>query len=190
MNTSRFHLSTHTLVRTGQLAGTATGALVLLAACGGSSSPSTSTIQSSPPTSSAHGVTLTTHHGKLGTYVTDSAGRSIYLFASDQSGKSTCSGSCTQYWPPLTTTGPAKASGFASGTVGTITRTDGTKQVTYDGHPLYYFVGDTSAGATTGQGSDNFGAKWWLLTPAGKAITSAPAPASAPTSSSGGGGYS
>ena len=66
----------------------------------------------------------------------------------------------------LTATGGAKASDL-----GTITRSDGTKQVTYDGHPLYYFVGDSAAGQTNGQGSDNFGAKWWLVAPSGAEIT-------------------
>ncbi len=97
----------------------------------------------------------------------------------------------------LTAAGSAKASDL-----GTITRSDGTKQVTYDGHPLYYFVGDSAAGQTNGQGSDNFGAKWWLVAPSGAEITgtdtaaaaAAPAPApatsSAPSSSNAGGGWS
>ena len=102
----------------------------------------------------------------------------------------------------LTATGGAKASDL-----GTITRSDGTKQVTYDGHPLYYFVGDSAAGQTNGQGSDNFGAKWWLVAPSGAEITAsetaaaaaanAPAPApsapstpSMPASSNAGGGWS
>jgi hypothetical protein len=85
----------------------------------------------------------------------------------------------------LTATGGAKASDL-----GTITRSDGTKQVTYDGHPLYYFVGDSAAGQTNGQGSDNFGAKWWLVAPSGAEITgtdtaaAAAAPAPAPATSS------
>ena len=97
----------------------------------------------------------------------------------------------------LTATGGAKASDL-----GTITRSDGTKQVTYDGHPLYYFVGDSAAGQTNGQGSDNFGAKWWLVGASGAMITgsdtaaaaagNAPAPAGSatPGSSNAGGGWS
>jgi len=70
--------------------------------------------------------------------------------------------------------------------LGTITRTDGTKQVTYDGHPLYTFQLDTAAGDTKGQGSNNFGAKWWLLAPSGQPITSTSGgSSSAPSSSSG-----
>ena len=95
----------------------------------------------------------------------------------------------------LTASGGAKTSDL-----GTITRSDGTKQVTYDGHPLYYFVGDSGPGTATGQGSDNFGAKWWLVSPTGSDVTasvgsftasgSSPAATSAATSSSAaGGGY-
>jgi hypothetical protein len=95
----------------------------------------------------------------------------------------------------LTAAGGAKAS-----ELGTITRSDGTKQVTYDGHPLYYFVGDSAAGQANGQGSDNFGAKWWLVASSGAKITAsdtaaaanAPAPStpSTPASSNAGGGWS
>ena len=55
--------------------------------------------------------------------------------------------------------------------LGTITRSDGTKQVTYDGHPLYYFAGDSGSGTASGQGSDGFGAKWWLVAPSGSDVT-------------------
>ena len=93
----------------------------------------------------------------------------------------------------MTAAGSAKASDL-----GTITRSDGTKQVTYDGHPLYYFVGDSGPGTAAGQGSDNFGAKWWLVSPAGSDVTasvssftvSGASTAATPSSSSaGGGGY-
>jgi hypothetical protein len=105
----------------------------------------------------------------------------------------------------VTATGTVTASGSVNASdLGTITRSDGTKQVTYDGHALYYFSGDSSAGQTTGQGSDGFGAKWWLVSPSGAQITSADkmstsgsggapaAPASTPASSSSnaGGGWS
>jgi hypothetical protein len=121
---------------------------------------------------------------------------------------SACTGACAGAWPPVTSTGTATASGSAKASdLGTITRSDGTKQVTYDGHPLYYFVGDSGPGMATGQGSDNFGAKWWLVAPTGSDVTgtvssftassstgsggSAPAaPAPAPSSQSAGGGWS
>jgi hypothetical protein len=95
----------------------------------------------------------------------------------------------------LTAGGGAKATDL-----GTITRSDGAKQATYDGHPLYYFVGDSGPGQTAGQGSDNFGAKWWLVAPSGAEITAAdaasaagaPAPSapSTPAGSNAGGGWS
>jgi hypothetical protein len=92
--------------------------------------------------------------------------------------------------------GTVTASGGASASdLGTTTRSDGTKQVTYDGHPLYYYVGDSGAGTASGQGSDSFGAKWWLVSPSGSDVTASvtsfatgAAPA-APASSKAGGGY-
>jgi len=134
---------------------------------------------------------VATRSGQLGTFLTDGSGKALYMFASDTSSKSTCSGTCVMYWPPLTTTGTANASGKASRSMlATITRSDGSKQVTYNGHPLYLFKLDTAPGDTRGEGSNNFGAKWWLLAPSGKPITSSGS--SAPTSSrhtSGYGGY-
>jgi predicted lipoprotein with Yx(FWY)xxD motif len=109
-----------------------------------------------------------------------------------------CSGACATAWPPLTATGaPTAGTGVTASDLGTINRSDGTKQVTYAGHPLYYFAGDTAAGQTSGEGSNGFGAPWYLVAPSGQQITSlsaASAPAlTAPSSSSGsnaGGGWS
>ena len=129
----------------------------------------------------------------------------MYLWAKDTGDMSNCNGACAGAWPPVTTTGTATASGGATASdIGTITRSDGTKQVTYDGHPLYYFSGDSGPGTASGQGSDAFGAKWWLVTPTGSDVTAgvtsftagssagapAPAPASTPASSGAGGSWS
>jgi hypothetical protein len=85
--------------------------------------------------------------------------------------------------------GKVTASGGATaGGVGTITRSDGTKQATYDGHPLYYYVGDTGAGQDNGQGNDGFGAKWWVVAPSGAAITGSSSGATTSPSLNGGGG--
>ena len=112
-----------------------------------------------------------TRTGPAGTYLVDGTGKSLYLFIIDTGGKSMCSGPCAQVWPPLTTNGkPTASSGVTASKLTTITRSDGSTQVVYAGHPLYYFVGDTSAGATNGQGINNFGGLWWLLSPAGMAI--------------------
>ena len=121
-----------------------------------------------------------TAHGKLGTYLVGPSGRTLYLWKADSMNKSVCSGACAKVWPPLTTTGkPGAGGGAMAADLGTITRSDGTKQVTYKGHPLYYYVTDTSAGQTTGQGSNNFGAKWWVVAPSGAAITGSGSTASA-----------
>ncbi len=116
---------------------------------------------------------MQTTTGSAGTYLTDSSGASLYLWVADTGSTSTCSGACATAWPPLLTTGKPTAGGKADASLlGTTTRSDGKKQVTYAGHPLYTFIGDKHAGDTAGQGSNGFGAKWWLVTPAGKAITS------------------
>ena len=160
--------------------GRATGAVVLaavalfVAACGGSSS------------GTGHDA-VATASGKLGTYLTDSSGRALYLWLADGKGASACMGGCAKEWPPLTTHGKPSASGSVTAAdLGTIKRSDGQTQVTYKGHPLYRFEGDTGAGQTTGQGVDDFGAKWWLVGRTGAAITK-PAAASSTSSSSGGG---
>jgi predicted lipoprotein with Yx(FWY)xxD motif len=116
-------------------------------------------------------ATVKTRHGQLGTFLVGSNGRTLYLFEKDKSTKSTCSGACAKAWPPLLTTGKPKASGSAKASLlGTTKRSDGTSQVTYKGHPLYYFVQDKSAGQTKGQGIDGFGAEWYVLAPSGKKI--------------------
>lgn len=121
-------------------------------------------------------ATIKSASGSVGTYLTDGSGRALYLWMADSNNKSACSGACAGLWPPLTASGtPKAASGVQASDLGTITRSDGTKQVTYDGHPLYYYAGDSGSGDTNGQGSNGFGAKWWLVAPSGSAITGAPA---------------
>jgi predicted lipoprotein with Yx(FWY)xxD motif len=115
----------------------------------------------------------------------DSQGMTLYWFAIDTSSKSNCSGSCATYWPPVT--GPLTAGSGVTGTLGTITRSDGTKQATYLGHPLYTYVGDKSAGQATGNGKNLSGGLWWEMTVSG--ATPAPGAGSTATASSGGGGY-
>ncbi len=130
---------------------------------GGGSAPKT--------TASAGGMaTVKTASTPLGTILVDGSGRTLYLWEADRTARSTCDGACAQAWPPLTTSGDAAASGGArSGMLGTTRRADGTLQVTYAGHPLYYYSGDTAAGDTTGQNSDGFGAEWYVVTPTGAA---------------------
>ncbi len=151
----------------------------LLVACGSSTGSSTSNTGpygggaavSSPTAAATGAATLMTKTGSVGTYLTDGAGKSLYLFAADSGGKSACNGPCAAAWPPLTTTGNASASAGVTGSMlTTFKRDDGSTQVVYNGHPLYYYVGDTSAGDTNGQGLNNFGGVWSLVTPQGTAI--------------------
>jgi predicted lipoprotein with Yx(FWY)xxD motif len=115
---------------------------------------------------------ITTATTSAGSVLTDGSGRAVYLWVKDTGSTSACSGACVGAWPPVTTTGTVTASGGASASdLGTITRSDGTKQVTYDGHPLYYYAGDSGSGMASGQGSDSFGAKWWLVSPSGSDVT-------------------
>jgi predicted lipoprotein with Yx(FWY)xxD motif len=123
------------------------------------------------PANAATRATVSTRHGKLGTFLVGAKGMTLYLFEKDKTSKSTCSGQCAQFWPPLLTSGKPKASGKAkSSLLGTTKRSDGKRQVTYKGHPLYYFVQDKKPGDTTGQDFLGFGAKWYVLAPSGKKI--------------------
>jgi predicted lipoprotein with Yx(FWY)xxD motif len=162
------------------LAAVAVAGALVLAACGGSSTSTSSGSGSTPsygapttstPNRSGAASVLSTKSSSLGTFLVDSNGRALYLWDADHGSKSTCSGACAQAWPPLTTTATPKASGAVKASLlGTTKRADGTSEVTYAGHPLYTFAGDTQAGQTTGQGSNGFGAPWWVITPAGKAL--------------------
>jgi predicted lipoprotein with Yx(FWY)xxD motif len=116
-------------------------------------------------------ATVKTRHGKLGTFLVGPNGRTLYLFEKDKTKKSTCSGACATAWPPLLTTGKPKAAGKAKKSLlGTTKRSDGKTQVTYKGHPLYYFVQDKKAGDTAGEGVDGFGAEWYVVGTNGKKI--------------------
>jgi len=160
-------------------------AAVLLAAACSSSGTSSAAQPGSAPASSASsasggaasgssgGTVITTASGSAGTHLVSGSGRALYMWVKDSKDKSVCSGACAGAWPPVVAAGKVVAQGGAQASeLGTITRSDGTKQVTYNGWPLYYFAGDPGAGTTTGQGNDGFGAKWWLLTPSGAEITS------------------
>jgi predicted lipoprotein with Yx(FWY)xxD motif len=171
------------------------GAVAVLAACG-SNSPSSSPPSSpsspaapasNPSSSSAAGmVTIKTASTGIGTVLVNAQGHTLYWFALDTPTKSNCTGTCATYWSPVI--GTASASGMPHG-FGTITRSNGQKQVTYDGHPLYTYVGDTSAGMTSGNAKNLSGGYWWAMTPTGAKPSSAKPKASSSSSSSGGYGY-
>jgi predicted lipoprotein with Yx(FWY)xxD motif len=134
----------------------ATGALLAIAGFASASTLATSV-----------GVTQT----KFGRVLVDSHGHSLYLFDRDGKGKSSCYGGCAGEWPPLIVSGkPHAKSGVKASLLGRTKRRDGRWQVTYKGHPLYTFTGDTSKGQTNGEGLDDFGGWWYLVSPAGTQV--------------------
>lgn len=158
-------------------------AAAVVAGCGSGSSSSTNASTGgayssraatpAPTDASGSAAVVKTANGSLGTHLVDSKGRSLYLWVADKGSTSTCSGACAQAWPPLTTTGkPQVGADAKSALLGTTKRADGTLEVTYAGHPLYYFAGDAKPGQTTGQGNEGFGAYWWVVAPNGDAIQS------------------
>ena len=152
---------------------------LVIAGCGGGDNQATAA-SGSANGSSTLAVSDT---GGLGKIIVDSKGRTVYLFEKDTGSMSTCSGACAQDWPPVTTNGkPTAGDGLDASLVGTTKRSDGTKQVTYNGHPIYLYAGDNAAGDTNGQGLDVFGAKWYVLSSGGDRVTGS-------SDSSGGGTY-
>ena len=155
-----------------------TAAAAVLAACSssGTSSDSSAGGGSSPAAAAADSLKTATIDGV--TVLTNAKGFTLYSFAPDTPTTSKCNGTCAQNWPPVQ--GPVTAAGV-TGTFGTITRSDGSIQATFDGHPLYTFAGDTAPGQGNGNGVNAFGGLWHEITPSGTAP--------AASSSSGGGGY-
>ena len=121
--------------------------------------------------SAARSTTVATAPSGLGRILVDGRGRTLYLFEKDRRGMSACSGLCTVYWPPLLTSGKALVSkGAKRSLLASVRRSDGRRQVTYAGHPLYFFSGDAKRGQTNGEGLTDFGAAWDVVSPAGKGI--------------------
>ena len=164
------------------LVASAAGAVMaglMLAACGssgGSSTPQTSPPEATASPSVAAPEGAATVSLKSLTGVEDEAlvggdGRALYLFEGDTGSTSTCKGECANDWPPLTASGmPTAGSGVDQSLLGTVKRADGTTQVTYNGHPLYYYEGDKGPGTALGQDVSAFGAKWYVLSAKGSKI--------------------
>ena len=165
------------------------GAVAVVAAGCSSSGTSSPSSASSSGSSQASGRTATivkAASSPLGQILVDGSGRTLYLYTPDTGTTSTCTGSCASIWPPDTTTGKPQESGLNASLLGTTTRTDDhATQVTYDGHPLYYYSGDAKPGDVNGEGLMSI---WYVLSPSGSAITSTPAPSTSSSTSSGGGG--
>jgi predicted lipoprotein with Yx(FWY)xxD motif len=149
-----------------------------LAACGGNSGYGSD--GSTPPPSSGT-PTIEISSTSLGDVLTDGSGRTLYLFTHDTGASSACDGGCLSVWPPLTGT-PTAGSGAESSLLGTITRSDGSTQATYAGHPLYYYSGDQGAGDVNGQEIQD---AWYVVNSSGEEVEGGPT--EAPSSDTGGG---
>jgi predicted lipoprotein with Yx(FWY)xxD motif len=177
------------------LAATGAAAVIALAACGSSSGNGYGSSGGAPATtaqaqggggSATTAALSTTSSGSLGTIVADSKNRTVYLYTKDtpNSGTSTCTGTCATNWPPVpAASGTPTVNGISQSLVGSITRPDGTKQLTLAGWPLYEFAADTGPGVVNGQGK---GGVWFAVTPSGAKAAAAPAAGGGGT---GGGGY-
>lgn len=144
-------------------------ALALAAAACGSAGSASSHVGMSGRSSPA--TVGTAQNSQLGTILVDGHGRTLYLFEKDHGSMSSCYGGCARLWPVVTTSGLPRVTGGASASLlGTTNRTDGTKQVTYHSHPLYYYVTDTQPGQITGEGLVQFGGGWDALSPQGDKI--------------------
>ena len=160
---------------------TVVAAALMVAACGSSSSGSGSSASAPPSAGSGaalSGSTLKTATISGATVLTNAKGFTLYSFAPDTRTASKCNGTCAQLWPPVK--GPATAGHGVTGKLGTITRSNGTTQATYNGRPLYTYVADSAPGQAKGNGVNASGGVWHEVTASG---------AAAPPSSSGGGGY-
>jgi len=143
-----------------------------VAGCGGGSNDATG---STPPPKASNGRAATVsvaNNAGLGNILVDSNGRTLYLFKKDSGTKSSCFGPCAKNWPPLRATGkPTAGNGASASSIGTVPRSDGKPEVTYNGHPLYLFAGDSKPGDANGQGIVAFGASWYALSGSGKQIS-------------------
>jgi predicted lipoprotein with Yx(FWY)xxD motif len=162
------------------------GALLLaslvLAGCGGGASAQAA----APKTANGQPATVGVADSDLGMILVDSQGRTLYLFQKDSGTTSACTGACASAWPPLRVSGqPTVGTGANASLVGTTTRSDGNTQVTYNGHPLYLYVGDKNPGDTNGQGLTAFGGGWFALSTTGNQVSRLPAN----SGGGGGGGY-
>jgi predicted lipoprotein with Yx(FWY)xxD motif len=162
-----------------------------VAACGGGTSataatqaPKRAAARTTQPVARQAPTVLvaSTHLGKI---LVNSRGRTLYLFKKDSGTKSACFGACATAWPPLRVSGkPTVGRGATASLLGTTRRSDGKRQVTYSGHPLYTFIMDKQSGDTHGEGFTAFGGRWFVLSPAGKQVSGRPSkPASGASSS-------
>lgn len=148
---------------------------LLLAACGGSDPGSTGGSGSSPGSTQAAqksgGQTVRTGDTEYGDVLVDANGMTLYVFDADSPGTSNCTGSCLQYWPAAKASGTVSHSSDVTAKLSTITRDDGTTQLTVNGWPAYTYAADSGPGKATGQGTNLSGGLWWVISPSGSKIT-------------------
>lgn len=144
---------------------------VLVAGCGGGGQ-SGATQEQGGSTSQQKGATVAvTKNSELEEILVDDSGQTLYLFTADEKNNSSCSNACAGVWPPLTTQGaPTAGQGASADKLGTISRESGDTQVTYNGHPLYYYAPDKQPGDIKGQELDQFGAEWYVVSPSGNKV--------------------
>jgi predicted lipoprotein with Yx(FWY)xxD motif len=165
------------------LGAVATTVALLAAGCGSSGKTTTTkaaaarSSYATPTTATstsaaATGVAIAVKHGKPGVILAAGPKKmTVYLFEGDMASSSSCSGECASVWPPVTSAGaPVAGAGVVATHLGTITRPDGTKQVTYNGHPLYFYSKDGDSGDAYGQAIKSFGASWYVIAPSGNKV--------------------
>ena len=147
-------------------------ALSILAAAAAVLAVAAGAATASPAATASRPATVKVAHSDLGRILVDSHGHTLYLFKKDRGTKSACYGQCAKFWPPLRPGGKPRAGrGARASMIGTTRRRDGSRQVTYNGHPLYGFAHDTKSGETNGEGLKAFGARWWAVSPARAQVT-------------------
>ena len=162
-------------------------AALVVAGCGGSGGGLGSTERQSaatvrPPAATQHPTPVRhphrapalvkVHASGYGRILVDARGRTLYLFTADSPSVTRCGGACAEAWPPYTVASKQRPpAGAPTQAVGRLRRGDGSSQVTYHGHPLYYYVGDRTPGQILCQDAEEFGGHWWVVSPAGTAVT-------------------
>jgi predicted lipoprotein with Yx(FWY)xxD motif len=176
MSTAPNRLNRRTRISFAAVAAGLIALAVLVVGCGsgsgsGGSYGKASSSAATPAPAPAGSPTVKLASTGLGKVLVDSQGRTLYLFEADKGTKSACDGACANIWPPLVTKGkPTAGPGLTASALGTTKRSDGATELTYNGHPLYTYAGDTAAGQTSGQGLDDYGAEWYALSARGDKI--------------------
>jgi predicted lipoprotein with Yx(FWY)xxD motif len=125
-----------------------------------------------PAPVSAGAVSINVGMSGLGSFLTDAQGRTVYLFTRDSGNTPSCTGACTSVWPPVTSSTMAKVGpGASESLLSTVGNAGGQQQVTYNGHPLYYYAGDVNRGDTNGEQLDQFGGLWYVVSPSGMQVS-------------------